>query len=254
MRDTAPHAPPHGDKPSIPPAGPNRFLASAAKKKLRRTGEFLAGHGAFFRVLIYGLTVTAYFALVARLAKKKGALTLFQENGMVELTQLTCILAASLLLALLAKKHSDLRGVLSLMALLAFFAGIRELNNSALYRRIFFFGAASWLLGGLTFIATLWASRRRLPREIGHLLRQPAALLLALGFVIIVGWAQVFAQESLLPVQAVDRIVEEGMECAGYLMVLFGVIELRLNLRPAPPRAGSPASKQALTFFASYRP
>ncbi len=201
--------------------------------------SLLRDHGPFIRTLLYGLLVTAYFALIARLVGRDGPLPLFKEGGLIELTQLACILATALLMAGFSKTHADFRSSLRVMALLALLASVRELNNTELYRRVFFFGSATWVAGGLACGVLLWLHRRRLPHEMNVLLRQPAALLLALGFMIIVGWAQVFAQRALLPVKELDRIVEEGIECAGYILILFGTLELHLNLRVLKRRHSS---------------
>ncbi|MFN7139183.1 MAG: hypothetical protein ACK4UN_07585 [Limisphaerales bacterium] len=186
---------------------------------------------ASIRAFIYFMVATAFFAIAAKQARTHGPEAVFSEEGLAEQVQFGCVVLSTLMLLTMSKLHVNLRGILALTGTLGLFAAVRELNNTELYRKIFFFGAASWVVGGLIFAFLLWKFHRDLLKQLDLLLRQPAATLLAGGFVIVVGWAQVFAQSSIFPSKEVDRIVEEGIETAGYLLILFGVLELVFNLK-----------------------
>ncbi len=186
---------------------------------------------ASLRVFGYFLAITAFFGLVTRLSKAQGPMVVFQEHGFIEQVQFFCIVLSSIGLLTLARLHPRLRGLFALAGTVGVLAIMRELNNTDLYQRIFFNGAVGWVLAGVILPILLFKFRRGLLGQIDHFLKLPATALLLGGFVIVVGWAQIFAHKTIFTSKEADRIVEEGLEAAGYLLILTGIIELWFNLR-----------------------
>lgn len=183
------------------------------------------------RTGVYFSIVTIFYALAALLAKHEGGFVVFLEGGFAETVQLAAILASGILFLFLAKQFRSHRGVLTLLATVSFLASTRELNNTAIYRTIFAFPGASWLFGAAVLCFIAWKFGKDLPRQIRELFRLPACSLFVSGFMIVVTWAQIFAQRTIFDTSETDRIVEEGLEAAGYLLILCGVTELSYNLR-----------------------
>ncbi|MBA4148793.1 MAG: hypothetical protein H0X66_11825 [Verrucomicrobia bacterium] len=186
---------------------------------------------AALRTILYFGVVTIFYAIAAELARTHGGYIVFMEGGFVETVQLGTILTAGVLFVFLARKFPDQRGVLALLATVSFLACSRELNNTETYRVLYFFPGASWVFGAVILGFVLYKFGKDLPRQIRELLNQPACSLFVAGFFIVVGWGQIFAQRSIFESAEVDRIVEEGLEAAGYLLILSGAVELSYNLR-----------------------
>lgn len=186
---------------------------------------------AALRTAVYFGVVTIFYAIAAGLAKLQGGYLVFLEGGFAETVQLGAIFASGILFLFLSKDFRQQRGVLAMLATISFLASTRELNNTDLYRQIFFFPGASWFFGAAILAIITWKFGKELPRQVRDLFSQPACSLFVAGFIIIVTWAQIFAQRTIFNSHEVDRIVEEGIEAAGYLLILCGAVELSYNLR-----------------------
>ncbi len=194
--------------------------------------SFMSRYAAI-RFALYFLLVAGFFQAAVLQAKHVGPLTVFREGGFAETFQLLCALVTAISLLLLARKYKSHEGLLVCFSALALLASVRELNNTELYRVIFFFPGASWFFGLALLGYLIWRFRDGLPGQIQDFLGMPASFLFASGGIIITAWAQVFAQAPLFRTYEADRIVEEGLEAAGYLLILCGVEELSINLNPA---------------------
>ena len=186
---------------------------------------------AALRALIYFGAVAVFYAVSAQLAKEQGGFLVFLEGGFAETVQLGCIVVTALLLVFLARAFPEVRGILALLAAVSALAAIRELNNTDTYRVIFFFPGASWVFGLVALGLVGWKFGKDLPQQVRTMMNYPACTIFVAGFTIIVAWTQIFAQRTIFNSAEVDRIVEEGLETAGYLLILSGVIELSCNLR-----------------------
>jgi hypothetical protein len=95
----------------------------------------------------------------------------------------------------------------------------------------FFFHGASWVLGLLVLSAFLLLYGRGAFKQLWEIIPLPSFQLLALGSIIVIGWAQVLAQRELITHKMDDRGVEECLEAAGYILIFCGVIELYYDFR-----------------------
>lgn len=156
------------------------------------------------------------------------------EGGFVETVQLIVLgLIASACLSF-ALASREFRGVYSLLLVAALFAAERELNYHLVLREtwsvIVKHSLQVVLIGG-----TIWISRRTIAGQFSRLAARPSFLLLISGFVLVTFWAQILGQRglwrSLYTVEWMGKLfIEEQLELAGYLLVLFGVVEEGLFL------------------------
>lgn len=199
-----------------------------------------------FRLAVYLILIGGCLNLLVRLPQEHGWKAILDEGGLIEILQASCVgvaLAGLLLLAARDRAHRRLYVVLTALALLAL---LRELNHVPLHK---------WLLSGNGLkpailgaaIALAVCGRRVLGPQLAALLRRPAAVLFVVGFLLITCWAQVLGQQQpfWIPLYGYDaglpgkRLVEEGLELAGYLLICCALLEEGMALR-ARGRAASP--------------
>jgi hypothetical protein len=149
----------------------------------------------------------------------------------------TIVLGASGLAARVPRS----RGLYGLIACAALFMLVRELDFTRAYAAV----PSSVRIAVAAAIATAVAvaDRRNLPRAVLTLLDRPPALLFIVGAAMAICWAQLLGQPPLWRAIYADygpgrRVAEEGLELAGYLFLVFGLVEERAYLRGSR-RAGT---------------
>ena len=106
-------------------------------------------------------------------------------------------------------------------------------------------------VASLTVIAV--TARRTVARDVRECLSRPTALLFIIGFLLVAVWGQVLGQRDLWrelqrgQAAASKRLVEEGLEAAGYCFILFGIVEECLDLLVLSRQKGSRSLHSLLT-------
>jgi hypothetical protein len=175
------------------------------------------------RAVIYIALVALAFQGIVSGVKQFGWETVILEGGIVELVQAGILLSLVFLWGALAYRDGASRGLFLCIALLAGFAFVREFNNLPLYGRVLP-AQAKGALAALVFALVLWRYWRTVPEAVRAFVARPAFLLCSFGGGIVVLWAQVLTQRELLNPRA-DRGMEESLELAGYMLILFGTLE-----------------------------
>ncbi|MHC4844641.1 MAG: hypothetical protein ACYTCU_00615 [Planctomycetota bacterium] len=197
-----------------------------------RGSDGVAGHArlAGWLVLVWLLLWWLTSTVIAAAGEGKDALdALLDDDGTVEWMQVGMLAAAA---ALLGSGRSALHRALALCATIAVF---RELDGFlADHVRPGSHGVAMGLVG-VVLVLHAWRARERLGAEATAFFRRPGFVLMACGFVAVAVMAQLLGQRDLWHelsrphlLGASKRVVEEGLEGAGYLMVLAGAVEERL--------------------------
>lgn len=191
------------------------------------------------RYCLYTLCVFAYMLFLPHLVKLWGA-TPFYENGVVEWCQFACLLLAILLLLDSARRHTSQRALVLLLAAPLAFAATRELDN--LFDR--FLPFLGWKVGGIFLLLAIvyffLHCRVLWPQILDFSRTAPFALLWA-GFIIAIPLAQLLGHRPLfIPfvmaehLRPFKRILEESIELIGYMLLLFGALEVHLMPASAP--------------------
>jgi hypothetical protein len=184
--------------------------------------------------LVLGLTLQAAVSVSAIVP----IATLVREDGPIETAQTLLIALSGVLLLYGASRSRPWDAVLTLLALACVYATVRELDG---------FFARNLAKGSYRFfeipvvlavVAVGWRGRGRLFSECARFLATPAAPLVFAGALIVLVQAQVLGEKALaraLVSDASARVVkqafEELCELAGYLVVLFGAVEVVIECR-----------------------
>lgn len=186
-----------------------------------------------------GLIFEASVLLVTRL----GGIALYEEGGLVEWGQFCTLIATGAGFLILACRHARYRGVYALLTIAAAFTVERELNYFPALREswslILKHSAQFAFIGGVC-----WWQRRAMLSQFDALTRRPTFLMLMLGFLLVTVWAQVLGQGIAWRTLYADpilgkRYLEEQLELAGYLLILFGLVEEIWYLRRTASRNGT---------------
>jgi hypothetical protein len=167
------------------------------------------------------------------------------EGGFVEQAQFAVLVGVCLGFLAAARRSPPRVGLYLALAWLALCAAFRESDYLPVYRVL----PTSELrlaagLAGLAAIALL--ARRTLPAEARALAGRPACLLLVLGAALVLLWAQILGDRAVWRLLYAEyaagaRLVEEGLELSGYVILLCAVLEEHLDLaRPDAPGARGP--------------
>ncbi|MEW6357470.1 MAG: hypothetical protein AB1696_14160 [Planctomycetota bacterium] len=192
------------------------------------------------RLLVYLILISAYLTLEVRLVLGCGFQKVLIENTVVEWISVGLCLLTVLAFVLVSVADQGRRSISLVLALLAAAACVREMD---------FFLANQLSEGGYhivlaiaLLIALIFATlrRRSVWQEGKDLLVRPAFVLLLLGTVVVVSWAQILGQRELwgyfarvYPIDAngVKCMVEESLELIGYFLIFFGAVE-ELIIKP----------------------
>ena len=188
--------------------------------------------GAFApRLCVYSLASMGVLAGLCQLIiKGERGRSILYENSVVEWAQVFVLLTMAVVLW--SRHDRSLCRVLSGLALVAVF---REWD--ALSERNFFDDAYKLPLftGLLVLVLYSYRQRRVLEQELYGFIRRPGLVLMLMGLLVALGWAQAIGQRELWQtvvdskfVRWPKRMAEEGLELMGYFLMLCGAIEERV--------------------------
>ena len=175
-------------------------------------------------IIIEGLVLSTYYL---------DAIQIFSENNPVEWFQFFLLLACSISLQVTSLRTRELREIFHLFALLPLAASVREMDiNFDLY---LFDGAWQLTVIILALYAFYlgWYHWQELNMQIPYVLVSRPLGIIFSGFLTVMVFSRLMGQqvfwEGVLEddyVRTVGRVVEESGELLGYLLLLFGCVEL----------------------------
>lgn len=185
------------------------------------------------RFISYAVVILLIFQSIALFIQHKSAATLFSENGILEWLQILILLSCALLIHLVATRLSDIRDAARLISFLPLLACVRELDDildtyvaDSAWQII-----ATALILYLLYYALL--HRHTIKGQFLKILAFPCTGLFLAGFLTVMIFSRLFGQQNLWQlalqenyIRLVPRMVEEGCELFGYLLLLFACIEL----------------------------
>jgi hypothetical protein len=156
-----------------------------------------------------------------------------REDGLIELAEVGVLGLAGLLAAALVWRIPRTWSLYGVLAVALWLIVFREFDNSTAYRVLSStakFAIVVVLIGGLVIL-----DLRGFVTSARELLGRPQGVLFLLGIMLTFGWAQLLGQPALWEPLYYDygrgrRVVEESLELAGHLLILFGVIEEHVRL------------------------
>jgi hypothetical protein len=197
-----------------------------------RGSEGVAGHArlAAWLVLTWLLLWWLTRSVIAAAGEGKDTLDhLLDDDGVVEWLQVSLLAAATLLLA---SSRAALHRALALCAAIGVFRELDNFLGDQLGAGSH--GVAMGLLGALLALLA-WRTRDVLGTQASAFLRRPGFVLMACGFLTIAALSQLLGQRDLWHelsrphlLGISKRVVEEGLESAGYLLILAGAVEERV--------------------------
>ncbi|MEX2672896.1 MAG: hypothetical protein WD294_12400 [Phycisphaeraceae bacterium] len=202
------------------------------------------------RYAAYGAVLFGWLLLLPHIAKI-GGVDAFRDGAIVEWFQFIVVLAAAGLFAVAAYRLPQWRQLLSVLAMFALIAAVRE-QDALLDRTV------PWMLGWkgpalACLIVGLIAAVRDLPRfgaQLEPFARTNGFAILWTGAFAVICAAQMIGHGDLLRIITADaydadakRVVEEAFESFGYLLLLAGTVETLVHL---PHMAPSPIWRRGL--------
>ena len=185
----------------------------------------------FGRLLVYTILILLFAAALPWMARVEDAAA-FRENGLVEWLQLGLLVSIASIFARESRFSYRLHRAYIVLACLAAFAAVREMNGF-LDLLVPFVG---WKIAYVFIIyAALiyhW-NRRFVSRQMRELVESNGFFLLWAGFIIAIPFAQLVGNTAFLQAIMADdysrnyrRIIEELGELMGYGLIFIGSIEL----------------------------
>jgi hypothetical protein len=223
---------------AVPRAPPGRDGVPGAVRAAR--------WGPLPRYLVYTVLLLVGVRLLVR-SVASGQVGAFKEGGPVENLQVALLGTAALALFLGAWRDPVRRALFLVMGAGVCLAVVRELDS--VFKLVF--PVLEWkppfFLVAVPTAIYAWVRRRSLWAQVQAFTGRASFGVLWAGFVVVAVFAQSVGHRGLLePVlgdaydRGVKRVVEEGLEALGYLLVLVGSLEAVL-VRPArAPRAPPP--------------
>lgn len=203
------------------------------------------------RFIIYTLAIFG-FTLSLPLLVHDGDASAFQEDGVIEWVQFSCLLFAAFIFLSCATTNPHNRELSLWLAALACFAAIREMD-ATLDTLIPIF---SWKVAFLVLIypaIRILKNRAAFLRQLAVFLKSQAFALLWTGFIVAIPAAQLIGHGPLLEAVMGDaykgiykRIIEESGEVIGYMILAIGAIEMYF-LNKSQQNAGSHAPDEIPT-------
>ena len=177
--------------------------------------------------LIEGLVLSTYYIDVKHI---------FSENSPVEWLHFVLLLACSISLQVTSLRTKELREILHLFAILSLAASVREMDGNF---DLYLFDGAWQLM--VTILALYvfyfgWYHWQGLNMQIPYVLVSRPLGLIFSGFLIVMVFSRLMGQQVFWQfvleddyVRIVGRVVEESSELLGYLLLLFGCLELHFG-------------------------
>lgn len=190
------------------------------------------------RLAVYAAAIAVVLDLVVGWSAGVGLEPAFRENGPIEWLQAALVAGAGMWLLRLGAARADLATLLSLLGLVALFAGVRELDGvlDQLVAKGAYKLPAAVVLAAAAVVA--WRGRRALGGELASFLTRPAAYLVFFGAFLVLVPAQILGQKELwyaLPEPSAQRtakkVFEESTELVGYLVLAAAAVETWINDR-----------------------
>jgi hypothetical protein len=188
---------------------------------------------------LYGLITAGFFQGFVFASYSVGAKRLFAENGPVEWCQFLLLLACCGCLQAVAMRSATRREIFHLGTLFILMAAVREMDANL--DRYVFDGAWQLMVTGLTLCGLLyaWPRRRTISMQLrSFLFSRPFGLLLA-GLLVVMFFTPFLGQQRFWQaalqeryIRFVARIVEESGELLGFLLLLFGCVEIFISSSP----------------------
>ncbi len=231
-------------EPPEPPRAPKLPPASAAGASGSDAAMVESLKALICRYVVYGLVFLGTFAALRPITRRWGA-DAFREGHFVELAHLGLAAGASVVMFFFAWRWPRWRGLLAILAGMAGFAAMREMDYIFTGRL-----PGGWLIPALLVagiaVAVAWRDGPVLGRQVRHYVSTAAFGLMWAGVLTVTVFAQLVGHGPLLDDlvdgrfdRDVKRVVEESLELLGYMLVAMGMIELLLNLRRrVPPSVG----------------
>ncbi|EIC28384.1 hypothetical protein Metal_0534 [Methylomicrobium album BG8] len=188
------------------------------------------------RFIAYSLVITL-FAFSLPMLVRYGVEAIFGENGPLEWVHVGLLLGASMIFLSTTTAASDFRELLIILASVSGFAAIRELDGLLDVW-------LPWISWKFSFILILYAvylgcaNRDKFRWQFAHFMSTSAFSVLWGGFIVAMPVAQLFGHGPFLQELMGDDyqrfykcVIEESGEFVGYLMLLAGSIETRIQMK-----------------------
>jgi len=194
------------------------------------------------RIVLYLVFIGLVLKIEVGLVLRYGFQRILLENAVVEWASVAVCALAAVLFCATAIRDRGRRGLALVLACFALTACAREMDlflECLAFENVHHLLIAAFLV--LAAVAA-FAFRRGMVREVGAFLQRPAFVLLIFGLGLAAFWAQALGvrwlwshfSTSVYPIDpnGVRCMVEETLELAAYLLILFGAFEELFFVRP----------------------
>jgi hypothetical protein len=195
------------------------------------------------RFFLYSLAILVIMLSIPAFIQK-GGIGAVKENGPIEWLQFGLLAGACLVFAGESLRNRPFRSLVCVMACLTAFAALRELD-SVLLRLIPGLGykvGFLFIIGAVTYAC---ATAKTFMAQCERFVPTRAFAILWAGFMVAVPFAQLIGHGAFLQIVMGDdynrdykRLIEELGELMGYILLLIGSLEARVQLKH--PRPGDP--------------
>lgn len=185
------------------------------------------------RLAFYVVATVALVQMILFFVERMQADSLFLENGLLEWVQIFLLLLCVLFLQAVAPRVNEIREGVFILSFLPLLACVRELDH--IFDTYFFDGAWQLIALSLSIYLGYFAvlHRHKLKTQVLRILASPPTGLFFAGFLTVMVFSRMMGQRSFWELalqedylRLVSRITEESIETFGYLLLLFGCIEL----------------------------
>jgi hypothetical protein len=185
------------------------------------------------RLIFYIITTALLMQSIIFFIKYLDADLLFSENGFLEWAQIFMLLLCVILLNLVANRMTEIHEGAHVLSFMPLLACVRELDK--VLDTYVFNGAWQLIATGLlVYLVYFVLSHRQIIKgQLLRILAIPSTGLFFAGFLTVIVFSRMFGQQSFWQLalqenylRLVARIAEEGCEIFGYLLLVFGCIEL----------------------------
>lgn len=185
------------------------------------------------RLFFYIFATVLLVQSIALLLGYMEAESLFLENGMMEWAQIVMLLICVVLFQIVAQRTPEIHEGAHLVSFLPLLACVRELDH--VFDTQLFDGAWQLIATGLLLYLIGFTLRHwpDVKRQTLRILAIPSTGLFFAGFLMVLVFSRLFGQRSFWElalqednIRLISRIAEESCETFGYLLLVFGCIEL----------------------------